>query len=131
MKKFFTACLLASLCSVALAAKALPQVEKVKAYLSGSKYIDKAASCKGTYLTLGADVECWAAHTAKDLSGLPDDTRALVLDDAHDREAILSRCAGKPMEVRMKARECAAAGQADSFISLRLPRMKLEPLQFR
>jgi hypothetical protein len=48
-------------------------------------------------------------------------------------DAALSRCKALSMEQRFKSQECAAAGRADTFISLRLPRTveTLKPLKFK
>jgi len=98
---------------------------------SPDSYGAKIASCKGIYMMLKEDdVECWAVHTAKDLSAAPKDTRDLVLSTPK-LAAALSRCQAMSMKDRFDSRECAAVGQADTFISLRLPRMKLEPVKFK
>jgi len=81
-------------------------------------------------MILQDDVECWAVHTAKDLSAVPNDTRELILSTPR-LEAALSICQAMSMKNRYESRKCAAAGQADTFISLRLPRMKLEPVKFK
>jgi hypothetical protein len=122
---------LLGLCSYASAARVLPHLDLVKRYLqSPGETSAKVTSCPGTYMSADRDnIECWAAHTARDLAKLQDDARELVLD-SRKQEAVLSKCKAMAMDGRLKSRECAAAGKADTFISLRLPRLKLEPLKF-
>lgn len=133
MKRIFLAGLLATCCATALAGRTLPHIEHVKRSLSSGTFASKAAACKGQYLAPeeDGDIECWAAHTARDLKLLPGDTQALVLADVAERDSTLARCLGLSMSARMNDRQCTAHGQADTFIALRLPRMKLPPVKFK
>jgi hypothetical protein len=55
----------------------------------------------------------------------------MVLDSAAF-DAAFARCKPLGMEQRFKSAECAAVGRADTFISLRLPRLApaLKPVTF-
>lgn len=129
-KKVLLAGLLLSCCATAFAGRELPHVEHVKRWLGSGSLNSKVAACKGLYMASGDDVECWAAHAARDIKLLPSDTQALILADPPERNAAMARCVGLSIAARLKDRQCAAAGQADTFISLRLPRMKLEAVKF-
>jgi hypothetical protein len=132
MKKLLLFILTAGSLSAAVAGPVLPHADLVNKYLRGSDmYGPEANSCKGIYMMPDDDnLECWAAHVAKDLSAMQVDTRDLVLN-TEKRDAVLSRCQALSMKARFDSRECAAAVQADSFVSMRLPRMKLEAVKFK
>ena len=131
MKKLLFFVLLVCISNTAIAVPELPHLEIVKKYMqSPDAYNAKITSCKGIYLMLGDDVECWAVHTAKSMSAEPNDTQKLILSKPK-LEAALSKCRAMSMKEQFESRECAAAGQARNFISLRLPRMKLEPVKFK
>jgi hypothetical protein len=80
----------------------------------------------------GPETECWAATAAAKLRTEPPAVISLVLNDGA-LDAALSLCKTLSMEKRFNSAECAAAGRADTFISLRLPRTieKLKPLTFK
>ena len=133
MSKFMLSALVVCASTAAFAAPKLPNLELVKKYLQSSATYDaKIATCKGTPLVPEDDLECWAAHTAKDLSRNPKDTQELILD-AQKLEVAMSKCAAMSGKERFESRMCTAANQAEVFISLRLPRTasKLKPLQFK
>lgn len=125
--------LLAVFSSSVLAAHELPNVEMVKKFMQRPDHLTaKVASCKDNHMISGSDHDCWAAHTAKDLLATPKDTQELILSKSK-LESAESRCQAMSIKGRFESRECAAAGQADTFISLRLPsiRGKLEPVKFK
>lgn len=132
MKKLALFVILAGVSGVTMAARQLPHPELVKKYMGGPEaYGAKVASCKGHHMMLDENnLECWAAHTAKGLSAMPKDTRELVLN-APKLESARAKCLAMSMEDRFESRMCTATGQADTFISFTLPRMKLEPLKFK
>ncbi|TXI89878.1 MAG: hypothetical protein E6Q34_09870 [Burkholderiaceae bacterium] len=120
-----------SFTNIVFAQTELPQVESVKKYLSNPNLTSqKIAVCKGSFLNFDdKNVDCWSAHTAKDLSVLPVDTQAFVLDIEKHKQ-VRSRCDALSFDARIKSRECEAIKQAAVFVSIRLPRMKLSPVKF-
>jgi hypothetical protein len=111
----------------------LPHRDLVQKYLQmPSLHSGKMSSCKGSYMMLGNDAECWAAHTAKALIVEPKDTQTFIWDTAA-REAAMGKCKAMSGKERFESRICLASIQAQSFISLRLPRttLNLEPLKFK
>jgi hypothetical protein len=136
MKRLSLGIVLATAATVGLA-RTLPPVDLVHQYLQNGRYKEVLAACKTRRLiapaaNAGKDLECWAANAANDLEKEPDSVTALVVNGSA-LDAALTRCKALSMEQRFKSQECAAAGRADTFISLRLPRTveTLKPLKFK
>lgn len=116
-------------------ARTLPHADLVSNYLQSNQYKEALAGCKTRPMAAPAvnchDLECWAANAANDLQKAPDAVVKFVLSGSA-LELSLSRCKALSMDQRFKSAECAAAGRADTFISLRLPRMAntLAPVKF-
>jgi hypothetical protein len=118
-------------------ARTLPHVQLVKRYVQAQQYEHVLEGCKtrpvfAPVSVAGPETECWAATTAAKLEKEPPSVVSLVLNDGL-LAAVLSRCKALSTEQRFKSAECAAAGRADTFISLRLPRAieTLKPLTFK
>lgn len=115
-------------------ARHMPHAEMVAKYMQNSQYKETLARCKTRPMSApsasnGPELECWAANAASDLQSYPEATRKFVLDGPA-LDAALARCQAMSMEQRFKSTECMAAGRADTFIELRLPRTidTLKPL---
>jgi hypothetical protein len=94
MKKLVISIVLVGTIIPALAARELPYLESVKKFAqSPDALASKTASCQRVVMASPDNIECWAAHTARDLLALPGDTQKFVLD-SHHREAALSKCKG-------------------------------------
>lgn len=118
-------------------ARTLPHVELVKSYMQPERQEQVLKRCTTRPMfapaaPAGPETECWAATAAAKLRTEPSAVVSLVLNDGA-LDAALSRCKALSMEQRFKSAECAAAGRADTFISLRLPRTieTLKPLTFK
>jgi hypothetical protein len=118
-------------------ARTLPHAELVARYMQNDQYKRILASCKSRPMSAPApgndqELQCWAANTANDLRQEPGTVSSLVLNSTAF-DAASARCKPLSMEQRFKSQECAAVGRADTFISLRLPRLAsaLKPVTFK
>jgi hypothetical protein len=134
---FYVAAMTLTFMSAASFARDMPHVELVAKYMHDGQSSKKLQGCESKRMSAsanstGAELNCWAAKAAGDLSKEPGTVINFVLNpSAHD--AALKRCAALGFEARFKSGECAAAGQADTFIMLRLPRSveTLKPVTFK
>jgi hypothetical protein len=126
--------LILAVSSSASSARDLPYANLIANQLSTGSYASTLKGCKNAPFTAprsgSPELECWAANTANELSKQPARVRSFVLN-ASTRAAVLSRCKSLTFDQKLKSEECLAAGHADTFIALRLPRMSLAPVEFK